>query len=250
MWRPIVTSVETSKPKRGSAGEGHHQHSGHRSFACLESIERCYAAVLSPLFLRCCQHGCSAIIVPTCRTMAMPISAAKKRESTTTPSATTTPLTTTTTTITVAAAAQPLGLLPLLCPWCHWCCLCLCRGSSSGSVGIAVTAAAAAPAAAVAVAEFYHILCRDGPRAFLFVLVLPFAGVLTHLILIPTYLHAGMSSILNRGCYPIQWDKNWSWGLVLCVLAREKLERKYFQFKLTNECWKTFSWHFAFASFV
>jgi hypothetical protein len=40
---------------------------------------------------------------------------------------------------------------------------------------------------------------------------------------------------LNRGCYPIQWDRNWSRGIVLRVLAREKLERKYFLFKLTNE---------------
>jgi len=35
---------------------------------------------------------------------------------------------------------------------------------------------------------------------------------------------------LNRGCYPIKWDKNWCRGLVICVLAREKLERKYFLF--------------------
>ena len=50
----------------------------------------------------------------------------------------------------------------------------------------------------------------------------------------------GLVTSLNRGCYPVQWDRNWSRGLVLHVLAREKLERKYFLFKLTNECWKMF----------
>ena len=34
--------------------------------------------------------------------------------------------------------------------------------------------------------------------------------------------------ILNWGCYPVLGDRNWSRGLVLCVLARKKLEKEVF----------------------
>jgi len=63
-------------------------------------------------------------------------------------------------------------------------------------------------------------------------------------------------NLLKRGVITVQWDSNWSRGLVLCVLAREKNLKGSICFWLTNECWKTFSenygesWHFAFASFV
>ncbi len=38
----------------------------------------------------------------------------------------------------------------------------------------------------------------------------------------------GVQLVLNRGCYPVQWDRNWSRGLVLRVLARKKLEKEVF----------------------
>jgi hypothetical protein len=45
---------------------------------------------------------------------------------------------------------------------------------------------------------------------------------------------------LIRGDITILWDSDWSRGLVLCVLAREKNLKVSICFKLTNECWKTF----------
>jgi len=46
---------------------------------------------------------------------------------------------------------------------------------------------------------------------------------------------------LNRGVITVQWDSNWSRGLDVCVLAREKNLKGNICFWLTNECWKTFS---------
>jgi len=45
-------------------------------------------------------------------------------------------------------------------------------------------------------------------------------------LLLPTW--KGTSPVLNRDDITVQWDRNWSRGLVLHVLAREKLERNYF----------------------
>ena len=48
-------------------------------------------------------------------------------------------------------------------------------------------------------------------------------------------------SFLNRGVIAILGDSYWSRGLVLRVLAREKNLKGSICFKLTNECWKTYS---------
>ena len=62
--------------------------------------------------------------------------------------------------------------------------------------------------------------------------------------------------ILGWGCFTVLGDSYWSRGLVLRVPSREKILKRSICFKLTNECWKTFSenygesWHFAFTSFV
>ena len=47
-------------------------------------------------------------------------------------------------------------------------------------------------------------------------------------------------AFLNRGVITVQWDSNWSRGLDLCVLIREKNLKGNICFWLTNECWKTF----------
>ena len=72
------------------------------------------------------------------------------------------------------------------------------RGSSSGSIGVAVAAAAAVVGAAAA---FNHILCRDMSHGLLF--VLHFAWVLTHLILIPRYVHVDMLAIYVGSTIPV-----------------------------------------------
>ena len=48
-------------------------------------------------------------------------------------------------------------------------------------------------------------------------------------------------SSLKWGGIAVLLNSYWSRGLVLRVLAREKNLRGSICFKLTNECWKTFS---------
>jgi hypothetical protein len=48
-------------------------------------------------------------------------------------------------------------------------------------------------------------------------------------------------TLLNRGDITIRMVSYWSRGLVLLVLAREQNLKGSICFKLTNECWKTFS---------
>ena len=51
----------------------------------------------------------------------------------------------------------------------------------------------------------------------------------------------GLDNLLNRGDIAVLGDSYWSRGLVLRVLAREKNLKESICFKLTNECWKTYS---------
>jgi hypothetical protein len=51
----------------------------------------------------------------------------------------------------------------------------------------------------------------------------------------------GLDNLLNRGDIAVLGDSYWSRGLVLRVLAREKNLKGSISFKLTNECWKTYS---------
>ena len=51
----------------------------------------------------------------------------------------------------------------------------------------------------------------------------------------------GLDDLLNRGDITVLMDSNWSRGLVLLVDARKQNLKESICFKLTNECWKTFS---------
>ncbi len=50
-----------------------------------------------------------------------------------------------------------------------------------------------------------------------------------------------LDNLLNWGDITVLMDSNWSWGLVLLVLTTEQNLKGSICFKLTNECWKTFS---------
>ena len=53
--------------------------------------------------------------------------------------------------------------------------------------------------------------------------------------------HPVGTPFLNKGVIAVLGDSYWSWGLILCVLSREKFLRGSICFKLTNKCWKTYS---------
>jgi len=55
-----------------------------------------------------------------------------------------------------------------------------------------------------------------------------------------TNAQIAVPAYLNWSDITILWDSNWSQGLVLRVLAREKNFLGSICFKLTNKCWKTF----------
>jgi hypothetical protein len=42
----------------------------------------------------------------------------------------------------------------------------------------------------------------------------------------------GLDNLLNRGVIAVLGDSYWSWGLVICVLSREKFLRGSICFKL------------------
>ena len=51
----------------------------------------------------------------------------------------------------------------------------------------------------------------------------------------------GLDNLFKRGDITVLMVSYWSWGLILLVLTRERSLRGSIFFKLTNECWKTFS---------
>jgi hypothetical protein len=51
----------------------------------------------------------------------------------------------------------------------------------------------------------------------------------------------GLKNPLNTGDITVLMVSYWSWGLVLLVLTRKQNLKGSICFKLTNECWETFS---------
>ena len=95
------------------------------------------------------------------------------------------------------------------------------------TVAIAVAVAVAVAVAAVFVSLLPPSLCRH--------LLLPL------LMLLPTPLPSPPSPFLKWRSFAVLGDSYWSRGLVLRVPSREKILKQSICFKLTNECWKTYS---------